>query len=206
MTCWDLVDQHGRSGEYLVAIGRGFQFAHELGQQCSPVHLLVGLAECADAAAIGLVADEGPPVREVVETDADRFRRSAGYLQAQAQGGAERLARVRRQPVGPAHLLIALIDQASAEVLQALRLAGTGPARARLAALGAIGAPLDLPPVELPALVPAGTMDRPPLPLASLDQRAWAALCWRQARLPIARVRRRSDWWSLSHLEHRAAH
>ncbi len=55
------------------------------------------------------------------------------------------------------------------------------------AALGILGASADLPPVSMPPLTPAGTFDRPPLPVGELDPRAWAALCWRQVYLSLGR-------------------
>jgi hypothetical protein len=48
-------------------------------------------------------------------------------------------------------------------------------------------------------------MDRPPLPFAQLDPRAWAVLRWRQDHLPLGRLRRGSDREALSHLEQAAA-
>jgi hypothetical protein len=48
-------------------------------------------------------------------------------------------------------------------------------------------------------------MDRPPLPVTALDDRAWTALRWRQDHLRTGRVRRWSDLDSLSHLERNAA-
>ena len=58
---------------------------------------------------------------------------------------------------------------------------------------------------RLPPLTPAGTIDRPPLPVADLHGRAWTALRWRQDHLPLDRVSRRSDLDALSHLERDAA-
>jgi len=115
------------------------------------------------------------------------------------------LAQGRSEDPGAEHLLIALLDQGTPEVVEALSQAGLAPVAVRRAALAAIGAPADQPPVTLPALTPAGTMDRPPLPVADLDVRAWAALRWRQGHLPLNRVRRRSDLDALSHLERKAA-
>jgi hypothetical protein len=48
-------------------------------------------------------------------------------------------------------------------------------------------------------------MDRPALPVADLDERAWSALRWRQDHLPLDRLRRRSDWEALWQLERNAA-
>ena len=62
-----------------------------------------------------------------------------------------------------------------------------------------------LPPVPLPALTPAGTLDRPPLPVADLDARAWTVLRWRQAHLPLRRLRGPGDLRALINLERAAA-
>jgi hypothetical protein len=122
----------------------------------------------------------------------------------QAQGAAMALAESRGERVGAEHLLIALLDQRSASVREALGRAGLDPATVRQAAATAIGTP-GLPPIELPALTPAGTMDRAPLPVVELDDRAWAALRWRQDHLPIDSLHRPSDCEALLHLERNQA-
>jgi hypothetical protein len=43
------------------------------------------------------------------------------------------------------------------------------------------------------------------LPIEDLDPRVWSVMRWRQAHLPLDRVRRRSDWDSLGTMEGRAA-
>ncbi len=199
------MDWDSSGDPYKVALVKGFGLAHDLGRRCGPVHVLVGVSECGDPTAQTLFAGEGPSLREVVTANDATFGEGAAYLLAQVQGGARMLAAIHGENAGPAHLLVALIDQATPEVLAALRLAGLNPATVRAAALAAIGQPADLPRVPLPALVPAGTMDRPPLPLWQLDTSAWAALAWRQEHLPLRRLGRRSDWSSLSNLEHRTA-
>jgi hypothetical protein len=118
----------------------------------------------------------------------------------QAQGAAMSLAESRSEPVKAEHLLIALLDQGTSPVLDALRQAGLDTDSVRQAAATAIGAP-GLPPIELPALPAAGTLDRAPLPVAELDGRAWDALRWRQEHLPVGKLRRPSDREALLHLE-----
>jgi hypothetical protein len=90
-------------------------------------------------------------------------------------------------------------------VLRALSLAGLDPATVRRAAVTAVAAPATLPPLTLPPPVPAGTMDRPALPVEELDGRAWAALRWRQDHLPLGSLRRRGDLAALGNLERDAA-
>jgi Clp amino terminal domain, pathogenicity island component len=206
------------SGPYLEAIRRGFLLAHELGQRCGPAHLLVGVAEGDGPAAAALDPGEGRSLRGVVAADAGAGDAPAGdaggpgggmigssygglgHLHMQAQGAAMALAESRGEPVGAEHLLIALLDQGTPSVLEALGRAGLDPGTVRQAAATAIGAP-GLPPTELPSRTPAGTLDRPPLPVSELDERAWTALRWRQEHLPVGRLHRPSDREALLRLE-----
>jgi len=197
------VGQQELSGPYLEAIGRGFKFARELGRVCGPVHLLVGISQGVGPAAVALSADR--PLAEVVASAGDALGDGATYLHVQAQAAARSFAVSLGQRVGTEHLLVALLDQGTTEVLQALGGAGADPAAARRAALAAIGAPDGRPSLTLPPLTPAGTMDRPPLPVGQLDGRAWSVLRWRQGHLPLDRLRRPGDRQALSHLEAKAA-
>jgi len=195
---------------YLDAIRRGFAFAQELDQRCGPVHLLVGVAEADGPAAAALDPGDGRSLREVVAAATGAGSAGAGgggatyggigHLHMQAQGAAQSLAQARGEQVGAEHLLIALLDQATAPVTDALTLAGLDPATVRQAAATALGA-VELPPAGLPPLTPAGTLDRAPLPVPDLDGRAWAVLRWRQDHLPVRRLRRPADREVLLHLE-----
>lgn len=191
------------SEPYLEAIRRGFSFARELGRVCGPVHLLVGISQGDGPAAAALSA--GRPLAEVVASAGDALGDGAAYLHMQAQGAARLFADSLGQRVGAEHLLVALLDQGTTEVLQALGRAGADSATVRRAALAAIGAADGQPPLTLPPLTPAGTMDRPPLPAGHLDGRAWSVLRWRQDHLPLDRLRRPPDRQALSHLEQKAA-
>jgi hypothetical protein len=188
---------------YFEAIQRAFQFAHEHDRGCGPAEFLVGISEGRGPAAAALDPGSGRTLRDVAASDPGT--RGAGYLHMQAQQAATALAAVRDEPAGPGHLLIALLDQGTAEVVGLLSRAGLDPATVRRTALTAIGAPADLPPVPLSAPTPAGTLDRPPLPVADLDARAWAVLRWRQDHLPLGQLRRAGDLQALSHLERAAA-
>ena len=190
---------------YLGAIHRGFLYARELGRQCGPLHLLVGVAEGGGPAAAALDPGHGRSLRAVVRDAGDAFGDGAGYLQMQAQDAATSLAAELGQQPAPAHLLIALLDQGTPDVLRALSLAGLDATAVRQAAVAAAGAPAGLPPLTLPAPVPAGTMDRPALPVGELDERAWGVLRWRQDHLPIASLRGRGDLAALGNLERDAA-
>lgn len=196
------------TARYLEAIRRGFLLARELDQPCGPVHLLVGVAEGDGAAAAALDPGPGRSLRAIVTADAATSDTDArgtrygglGHVHMQAQGAAMALAESRGEQVAVEHLLITLLDQGAAPVLDALSRAGLDPVTVRRAAATAIGAP-GLPPVDLPALTPAGTLDRASLPVADLDARAWATLRWRQDHLPVGKLRRRSDREALLHLE-----
>jgi hypothetical protein len=192
-------------GPYLDAIRRAFVFAHEHGRRsCGPAEFLVGISETSGSAAAALRPAKGRSLREVAVA-AGFPAGSAGYLHMQAQEAARSLAASRGQPVGAGHLLIALLDQGTPEVADLLSRAGLDPAAVRRSALAAIGAPVDLPPIPLPALTPAGTLDRPALRVADLDTRAWTVLRWRQDHLPLSRLHRPGDLQALSHLERAAA-
>src|SRR5262249_20385815 len=102
----------------------------------------------------------------------------------QARGAASPLADSLGQRPAAEHLLVALIDQGTAEVLQTLSRAGLDPAAIRRAALAGIGAPAGQPAVSLPPLPPAGSLDRPPLPVTELDERAWRGVAPRRAPPP----------------------
>jgi Clp amino terminal domain, pathogenicity island component len=193
------------SGRYLEAIRRGFQLARELKRGCGPVHILAGISEGDGAAAAALDPGAGRSLREVVAAADRPAGNAAGYLHMQAQGAARSLAGGRGQRPEPEHLLIALLDQGTPEVLAALSAAGLDPAAARQAAVSAIGAAAGLPPVPMPQRTPAGTLDRPALPVSDLDRRAWTVLRWRQDHLPLDRLRRDSDREALLHLERAAA-
>ena len=192
-------------GPYLEAIQRAFQFARAQGRTCDPADFLVGLAAGPGAAAAALDPGSGLSLADIAAVSGGPSRERGGYLHMQAQEAATSLAAARDQPVAPEHLLIALLDQGTPEVTGLLSRAGLDPPAVRRAALAAIGARADLPPIPLPPLTPAGTLDRPPLPVADLDARAWAVLRWRQDHLPLGGLRRAGDVRALIHLERAAA-
>jgi len=192
-------------GPYLDAIRRAFQFAREHGRRCDPADFMVGLAAGSGPAAAALDPGSGLSLADVAAVSGSPAPERGGYLHMQAQEAARSLAAARGQPVAPEHLLIALLDQGTPEVTGLLSRAALDPAAVRRAALAAMGAPADLPPIPLPALTPAGTLDRPPLPVTDLDPRAWSVLRWRQNHLPLSRLRRSGDLLALIHLERAAA-
>lgn len=189
---------------YRAVLHRAFMLAAETGELCRPVHLLAALAE-----------GDGP-IADIVRSPGGGFllaRPAApllfhgggcNYVVAQAQEAVHRLTSERGETAGPEHLLLVVLDQAEEEAMDLLTSVDLDPAVLRAKALSILGAPSDLPPVTMPPLTPAGTMDRPALPVKELDQRAWAVLCWRQEHLPVERLRRSSQYGEFWHLEHRA--
>jgi hypothetical protein len=200
-----MVPDEEPGGPYLEAIQRAFQFAHQHGRRCGPAEFLVGISAGHGPAAAALDPGSGRSLRECAVEVGGPPGKGAGYLHMQAQEAATSLAAARGQRAGPEHLLIALLDQGTPEVTGLLSRAGLDPAAVRRSALAAIEAPADLPPIPLPEPTPAGTLDRPPLPVDRLDSRAWDVLCWRHDHLPVGRLRRASDLQALIHLERAAA-
>jgi hypothetical protein len=195
------------SGPYLAAIRRAFDFARQAGsggRGARPVHFLVGIAEGEGPAATALRPADGRSLRAIVTDMGLAADSPAGYLHMQAQRGAMSLAAARDESPGVEHLLVALLDQGTPEVLDALSRAGLDRAAIRAAALAALGAPADLPLIALEPATPAGTLDRPALPVTDLNARAWAVLYWRQEHLPIGSLRRQSDTRALRQLERAA--
>lgn len=186
------------------AMGRGFDFARELGSECGPVHFLVGIAEGGGPLGAVLAGNGDGSLRSVVTADPSAVGQGATYLHTQAQGAARDFATSRGEPVSVEHLLVALCDQADPTPVEAMRRADVDAGRARSAALAAIGAPVDQPRIALPPLTPAGTLDRPPLPLSELPTEARAVLQARQDRLPLSRLHRTSDWFAIMSNESRA--
>ena len=109
-----------------------------------------------------------------------------GYLGSQAVRAATQFADSRQELFAPAHLLLAVLDQADAEVLERLNSAGIDPARVRAVAAEMLGAPSNLPMVPMPALCLTGTYDRPPRPIDQLDPQAWACCLGARATYPLA--------------------
>lgn len=196
---------HDLHGPYWDALHRGFRFANELGATCGPTHFLVGIAEGVGPAAQVLTTAHGPALRTVVTADLGTLGRGALYLNGQAQAAALLFADTVGVPVTAEHLLVAVLDQGTPEVLAALQRVGIDPDSVRRTVLAGIGLADDLPLIAMPATTAAGTLDRPPLPVSELDSRALAMLRWRQDHLPLHRVRSRSTWQAMWSLEHSAA-
>jgi hypothetical protein len=168
---------------------------------CRPVHLLGALSELDGPIGAALI----PPNRGVLlarpAEPAKVYGGGSSYLCGQTQGAVSELAASRNEQQSPAHLLLAVIDQSDAEAMNLLEGAGIDPAEVRLTALKVMGAPLDLPPIQIPPLIAAGYWDRPILVEEELDEVAWKVLLWRQAHLPLDALRNSKDWECLRSLE-----
>jgi len=117
---------------------------------------------------------------------------------------AEQWAAAAGREATTAHLLIAIAEQADPDVIAACHAAGVDLGRARTGALNELGWNGErIPALQCP--IPAGTMDRPPLPIDELPVGAWADLQDRLPRLPFARIRHTWQWGTLRGIEGDAA-
>ena len=194
--------RHPDSAHHQVLV-RALRIASATGERARPVHLIAALSATSGPISEALTPPGGGPLFGHVDDSADRGGGSS-YLLAQTQQAAHRLASGRGETPGPEHLLLAVLDQAEPEAMALLHHAGLEPSALRVGALRLLGAPADLPPIPMPALAPAGTMDRPALLVDELDPAAWDALSWRQEHLPLRRLRNRGRYDALCHLESRA--
>src|SRR5579875_1153245 len=126
-----------------------------------PVHLLVALAE-----GRGLIADrlnaKGPIRTPKADADArvltsshpaeEVIRRQAAenLRLSRVSAAAEGFARELEQPVQPAHLLVAVLDEGGSDVRDALEANDLDGGDLRRAALQELGAPEDLPRLRMP--------------------------------------------------------
>jgi hypothetical protein len=180
-------------------------------------HLLVAAIEGSEPLAAWWASAPGTaPAREAAglrsgagESDAAtaagrRLGVSYDYLASQAVGAAAQWAAGREETAGPAHLVVVLLDQASAPVGEVLAHGAVDAGALREAALGLLGIPADHPAVPFDPLPPAGTARRPALAVSALPETAWTECRRRQAALPLRQLHRRSDWYAISLNEQRA--
>jgi hypothetical protein len=200
---FQVIDPHDNPGDAVVH--RAFTIASDQGRLRHPIHVLAALAEVDGPIGELLRAPDGGPLFPEAAAKPGKRGGGNGYVAAQVMSAASQLAEERGDPLGPAHLLIAVLDQGDAEVTATLASANIQAADARSLALHVLGGPADLPRLTMPRITPAGTWDRPPLAISELDQGAWASLSWRQDRLPLHRLRRKWEWSALSSLEQGAA-
>jgi hypothetical protein len=93
---------------------RAFILAADEGDRCRPVHLLGALAEVDGPTGAALRPPGGGPLWERRAHPLSVNGGGAGYLTMQVQQAAQQLAADRGEPVGPAHLLMAVVDQGEA--------------------------------------------------------------------------------------------
>jgi hypothetical protein len=188
-----------------AVVFRAFTIASDQGESCRPIDLLAALAELDGPIGELLRAPNSGPLFPEAAAKPGVRGGSNGYLAAQVMSAAGQFAAERGEPMGPAHLLVAVLDQGDAEVRTALENAYIQTADARSLALHVLGALSEQVRLTMRRITPAGTWDRPPVDISELDQGAWESLCWRQERLPLHRVRRTWQWSALSSLEQGAA-
>lgn len=187
-------------------ITRAFCIASEHDARCRPVHLLAALSELEGPIGESLTPLGGGPLLPRPPGVRQARGGGASYLAMQTQQAAGQFAASRDEDLSPAHLVLAVVDQADSEAMGLLAGAGVDPVQLRRAALTQLGAPLDLPPIEMPPLTPAGYMDRPILAESELDPSAWQVLVWRQAHLPLGALKNSRDWRCLYDLESQSAY
>jgi ClpA/ClpB-like protein len=199
---WEEFAERGR-----IAMGRAIEMARPTGV-VTTAHLLLAVTEGDGPLVQALARDGRLSFREVVDLGRSSSEPDGGVsfdlLARQAISSAGSWAEQRGERANPEHLFIVLVDQGSAPVADALARSGVDAGALRRLALETVGAPVDHEPVPLVSLPPAGTIDRPPLPLGELPLDVWQALQRRQEHLPLRRLRRPSDWDAISLNEQRA--
>lgn len=186
--------------KYQQVLTRAFSIATEHDPKCRPIHMLAALSETDGQIGESLRPGGGPLLPRPPGVPEARSG-GASYLCMQTQEATTDFAASRGEDPSPAHLLLALIDQADAEAMSLLGRSGIDQDTIRRVALSELGAPTDLPAIAIPPPVPAGYMDRPILTEPELDSRAWKVLTWRQAHLPLDSLRTPRDWQRLRDLE-----
>jgi hypothetical protein len=123
----------------------------------------------------------------------------------QIQDAVGQMAADRGKVAGPQHLFLAVVDYPSPKPPYCSPTLASIPASCVQPRCAFSGAPPGTPAIRMPPLMPTGTLDRPALALDDLNPPAWQVLRWRQEHLPLQRLRRRSHYEALWHLESRAA-
>ena len=182
----------------------GIASARPEGSRCGV--LLIAVAEGDGKGAEALTIKLGENLQASFARLAASHPRRNEFYAIQAVEAAAAAATRQNAPLSPEFVLLALIDQRDETVDQMLQGALLDKRITRRSILAALGLPQDLPPLPMPPLTPAGTMDRDPLEISDLPAAAWDEMVRRQASLPIHRLRTApNDLWSLLHSERRAA-
>lgn len=172
----------------------------------TPAHLLTAVLEVSDHLR-EVAAWAHAPGHHRADPDSESHSAVVHYdmLARQAIASAGAWASRRGARAGPEDLLIVLVDQHSPSVVGALARMGPDADRLRMAALDALGLPHAYGAVALEPLQAAGESDRAGPDLQELPEDVRAELERRRARLPLGRIRRRSDWTAVELNEQRAA-
>ena len=172
----------------------------------NPAHLLAAVLEISgplgEMAAVAHAP--APPKRHASDDSSPEAVVHFDRLARQAIASASAWAVRRGAQAGPEDLLIVLVDQHSPSVVAALARMGPESERLRKAALRMLGLPDEYGPVALEPVPPAGTSESSILGIEDLPPEVWAAMQQRQARLPVHRVRRGTDWAAVLINEQRA--
>ncbi|HLI57290.1 MAG TPA: Clp protease N-terminal domain-containing protein [Actinomycetota bacterium] len=156
------------------------------------------------AAAIAGAPRDAPAYAPTEDNDPQARGAMVDALVGQAVASAQAWATQRGEPPSLEHLLVVIIDQGDPDALGYLRERGLDPAGLRQRALETLGGPSPEGPVPLVPLPPMGTVHRSAMPVSDLPQDLWGQLCRRQDRLPLRRIRRRSDCYAVGLNEQRA--
>jgi hypothetical protein len=137
-------------------------------------------------------------------TPAPRSRTTFSFLTLQVIGTAQNWAtELRDGAVRPEHLVLALVQQGSADVRTYCSVNHIDIEQSEVRAREVLGWP-DAP-RNLAPLTAAGTLDRPPLVISELPAELWSRLRERQDRLPLTRLRRSWQYEALERIELRTA-
>ncbi|HET6963948.1 MAG TPA: hypothetical protein VFH58_04190 [Acidimicrobiales bacterium] len=189
----------------LAVVRRAAELARRSGG-VNPAHLLAAVLEVSGPLGEMAAVAHAPVPRKARSDDEPAPESLVHYdrLSRQAIESAGAWALRRGTKAGPEDLFIALVDQHSPPVVAALARMGHESERLRPAALRMLGLPDHYGPVPLEPLQAAGISERSLLEIEDLPADVWADLEARQARLPVRRVRRRSDWAAVVINEQRA--
>lgn len=189
----------------MAAVRRAGELARRSGG-VNPAHLLAAVLEVSGPLGemAGVAHAPAPAKARRGEEPAPEAVVHYDRLARQAIASAGAWAGRRGTKAGPEDLLIVLVDQHSPSVVAALARMGPESDRLRQAALRILGLPAEYGPVALEPVPAGATGDSSVLDIEELPAEVWAALQDRQARLPVHRVRRRTDWAAVVINEQRA--
>lgn len=147
------------SRAYIQVLVRAFRLAGGGSDLCRPVHVFGALAEGDGPVAAALNSGNGPVLPHPSALPVNE--EGAGSLLGQLQRATQRFASQCGMAAAPEHLFLVGIDQGDSEAMEALNQAGLDVAVLRTTALSALGEPSDLPPIEMPPLIPRSVSERP---------------------------------------------